>query len=82
MIVISRYLGRMEPSITAKASCCLWQPEYYIRFRTNVKENFLEKVLISSGSCGSRMKHLDQYFAVLTLMPGPMVEAMTQLRIY
>ena len=36
---ISRNLGRMGEPIAAKASCCLWQLDYYNKKGGNVKQN-------------------------------------------
>ena len=66
MLVISRNLGRKGVPLWHKASCCLWQLKYNIKFRDDCQELFYE----------------NQNLAVLTLMPGPMVEATTQLLIY
>ena len=41
MLVISRNLGRKGRPFTAKASCCLWQLEYYIKFRGECQEEIL-----------------------------------------
>ncbi len=40
MLVISRNLGRKEDPLWPVASCCLWQPKYYIKFRDKSQELF------------------------------------------
>ena len=67
MLVISRNLGRKGSTLYGKMPPAVFGSSNIISSSATFVKNFFKK---------------NQNLAVLTLMPGPMVEATTQLLIY
>lgn len=92
MIVISRYLGRMGNPLRQKPPAVSGSLYIIAHFPNLSRGNtlFSKKSALrwenprskASGEIAQLDGNAYQYLAVLTLMPGPIVEAITQLRIY